>query len=144
MYSITLISIELLSGILDIAKWEDKLSYIWGDFDINVLKLNVLNCDTHSDTAQLMDMCEKAFFRSLIALYGSRPQLQICLIIFYKKYLHMSLFYKGFFVTDASDYFPGSIPIICVKENTESYTCKDNYSFRKKNIFVAVAVINMK
>ena len=85
MYSITLISIELLSGIIDIAKWEDKLSYIWGDFDINVLNLNVLNCDTHSDTAQLMDMlCEKAFFRSLIALYGSRPQLQICLIIFYK------------------------------------------------------------
>ena len=113
-----LVFIELFNDILDIIKREDKLCYILGDFNINIL-----NYDTHSATAQFMDtLYENAFFRSLIALHGSRPHLQLWLIIYSPTIcIHMSMFYKGFLLRIFLIISPCSISIICTKEKKSNH-----------------------
>ena len=113
----TLVFIELFNDILDIIKREDKLCYILGDFNINIL-----NYDTHSATAQFMDTYENAFFRSLIALHGSRPHRQLWLIIYSPTIcIHVSMFYKGFLLRIFLIISPCSISIICTKENKSNH-----------------------
>ena len=113
----TLVFIELFNDILDIIKREDKLCYILGDFNINIL-----NYDTHSATAQFMDtLHENAFFPLINRPTRVTPTSATLIIYSPTICIHMSMFYKGFLLRIFLIISPCSISIICTKEKKSNH-----------------------
>ena len=99
----TLVFNKMFGDLLDINKRENKLCYILGDYDINLL-----NHDTHSATAQFIDMLYPNAFVPLINRPTRVTPSSATLIdkIFSNNPRSNEHMLQGIFVTDILGHFP--------------------------------------
>ena len=131
----TLVFNEMFSDLLDIITRENKLCYIMGDYNINLL-----NHDTHSATAQFMDMLYSNAFIPLINRPTRVTPSSATLIdnIFTNNLRSNEHMLQGIFVTDISDHFPVfHVNYLYQEKEVETSICKRKYSFRNKQNFCA-------
>ena len=118
----TLVFNEMFSDLLDIIKRENKLCYILGDYNINLL-----NHDTHSATAQSMDMLYSHAFIPLINRPTRVTPSSATLIdnIFTNNLRSNEHMLQGIFVIDISDHFPVfHVNYLYQEKEVETSICK--------------------
>ena len=94
---------EKLGKIMDQIKSENKLCYLMGDYNINLL-----NCEKHDPTGQFFDVITSNGFLPIITRPTRVTATSATLIdnIFTNNILDVSTSFQGLFVTDLSDHYP--------------------------------------
>ena len=94
---------DKLGRIMDQIKSENKLCYLLGDYNINLL-----NCEKHDPTGQFFDVITSNGFLPIITRPTRVTATSATLIenIFTNNILDVSTSFQGLFVTDLSDHYP--------------------------------------
>ena len=94
---------DKLGRIMDQIKSENKLCYLLGDYNINLL-----NCEKHDPTGQFFDVITSNGFLPIITRPIRVTATSATLIdnIFTNNILDVSTSLQGLFVTDVSDHYP--------------------------------------
>ena len=123
-----------MSNIVNIVRRENKTCYFLGDYNINIL-----NYESHAQTAQFVDMMSSNGFLPLITRPSRVTATSATLIdnIFTNNIGDINNSVQGLFITDISDHFPvfHIARQMEIKEK-DTYIFKRLYSFQKKNFFV--------
>ena len=125
--------IEMLHNFLDIVKKEDKLCYIIGDYNINIM-----NYDIHPQTAEFVDLLYSYCFFPLINRPTRVTHVTATLIdnVFTNNLECVEKSLQGIFVTDISDHFPiFHINWSYQQEELDIYIIKRMYSYKHKQSF---------
>ena len=102
---------DSLSNVLNLIKNENKLCYLLGDYN-----LNLLNSDTHSITNDFLDICFSHNFLPLINKPTRVTKHSATLIDhILTNNISNTSFTQGLFLTDISDHFP----IFLIDKNTK-------------------------
>ena len=126
---------DMLKHTLEVIRKEEKICYIMGDYNINLL-----NSDSHCGTAEFVDIMFSNSFIPLITRPTRQTNETATLIdnIFTNNFENLDSACQGIFVTDISDHYPvfhinWRIPLIekdiCVRKRV--------FSVRNKNKFVS-------
>ena len=94
---------EKLNDIINKIRMENKICYLLGDYNINILKYS-----SHVHTAQFVDMMSSSGFLPLITRPTRVTATSATLIdnIFTNNLMDISHPLQGLFITDVSDHFP--------------------------------------
>ena len=94
---------EKLNDIINKIRMENKICYLLGDYNINIL-----NYSSHVHTAQFVDMMSSSGFLPLITRPTRVTATSATLIdnIFTNNLMDISHSLQGLFITDVSDHFP--------------------------------------
>ena len=125
---------EDINSLLNLLKNENKLCYLMGDYNINLL-----NYGKHSDTTEFVDILHGHSFISLISRPTRVKQQSVTLIdnIFTNCYLNIENTFQCIIYTDIRDHFPIIHVDNEMKEiNTGTYVVQ-------RNRLVTYACLNM-
>ena len=125
--------VEMLSVILDKLSKENKLVYLLGDYN-----LNLLNAESHSLTSEFIEMMYSHHFFPLISRPTRITQNSATLIdnIFTNNVCDVESSLNGILVTDISDHFlVFHINYKYTANDTESYFLTRVYSQKNKQIY---------
>ena len=125
--------VEVLNNVLDVVKKEDKLCYMMGDYNINIL-----NYDVHPQTAEFVDLLYSYCFFPLINRPTRVTQSTATVIdnIFTNNLTCTEKSFQGLFVTDISDHYPiFHINWSHQQEDSEIFIMKRRYSYKNKQSF---------
>ena len=120
-------------NIVNVVRRENKTCYFLGDYNINIL-----NYESHVQTAQFVDMMSSNVFLPLITRPSRVTALSATLIdnISTNDIGDINNYVQGLFITDISDHFP--VFLIArqmeIKEN-DTHIFKKLYSFQIKENF---------
>ena len=122
---------EDINSLLNLLKNENKLCYLMGDYNINLL-----NYGKHSDTTEFVDILHGHSFISLINRPTRVKQQSATLIdnIFTNCYLNIENTFQCIIYTDITDHFPIIHVDYEMKEiNADTYVVQRNLSQKKSN-----------
>ena len=122
---------ENINIVLNIIKMENKICYFMGDYNINIL-----NYDSHSETAQFVDLLYSYALLPLINRPTRISQGSATLInnIFTNNIDTIDKDRQGILVTDITDHFPVFYINSCHKQigSNELHICRRNFCYDNK------------
>ena len=124
---------EKLNNIMNDVRMENKICYLLGDYNINIL-----NCASHVHTAQFVDMMSSSGFLPLITrptrVTATSPTLIDNIFTNYLGDIGHSI--QGLFITDVSDHFPiFHVSRGMQMSDVDTHICRRLYSLRNKEEF---------
>ena len=122
---------DKMSNIVNVVRRENKTCYFLGDYIINIL-----NYESHAQTAQFVDMTSSNVFLPLISRRSRVTATSATLVdnIFTNDIGDINNSVQGLFITDVSDHFPVFHIARQIKEK-DTYIFKRLYSFQNEETF---------
>ena len=127
--------IETMKNILTIVQRENKLCYLPGDYNINIL-----NSETHAITADCVDLFYAHSFVPLVTRPTRITATSATLIdnIYTNNFLNLENSFQGVLITDISDHYPVFHINISLKEDIqEIIIIKRIFSDKNRQAFLA-------
>ena len=124
---------EKLNNIMNDVRMENKICYLLGDYNINIL-----NYASHVHTAQFVDMMSSSGFLPLITRPTRVTATSATLIdnIFTNYLEDIGHSIQGLFITDVSDHFPiFHVSRGMQMSDVDTHICRRLYSLRNKEEF---------
>jgi len=123
---------QYLISVLSLIKTENKISYIMGDYNINIL-----NSESHGDTGRFLDIMYSHSFIPLITKPTRITHDSATIIdnIFTNDIAYSKTLMHGILYTDISDHFPVFAILKSNVCNTQLYIKKRCFNEEKNNLF---------